>query len=319
MTVEAPAVDSAQSPPQRIIAGFWRRVFAFVIDTIIVCIPCWVVGFAFFEFFARWEGWGFIVGSLITWPYFVLMGSSTGGGQTIGMRLLSIRVVNRDGRPITIGRSLLRYALLILPFTLNSATLTATVPSSISAVLDTVVTAAEFSIFYLYVFNIRTRQSLHDLVVESFVVDADHEEVVRVEPFWKGHFAIVAGVFLLLVIAGFIAQARIQKSEALAEALLIQKVLLSTGKIQSANVMMQENWHNGETAHGIELILKCKGATEDNQRLASEFAKIALQADPQAKKKDFIRVTLSQQFNVGLAQFRKTWTNVKSPTLWQEQ
>lgn len=149
--------------PKRSIAGFWRRFIAFVIDEFIVSIPCWVIGLMFFDVFATREWFGFMIGAFVTWPYFALMGSSVGGGQTIGMRLLDMRVVNRECQPISPTRSLIRCVILILPFTFNASVLPGSLPVFVTTLVDTALMAVGLSIFYLYLFNVRTRQSLHDL------------------------------------------------------------------------------------------------------------------------------------------------------------
>ena len=58
---------------------------------------------------------GALLGSawlLVVGTYFVLFWSAA--GQTPGMRLLSVRVVRPDGKPLSIGRSLVRLVGLIL-------------------------------------------------------------------------------------------------------------------------------------------------------------------------------------------------------------
>ena len=92
------------------VAGFWIRVGAFLIDSIVLGI---VAG-------------AFTGGDAITNPdvtnaqhsgietiasflFFTLLWSSIGGGQTLGMRLLGLRVVDREGKTIGYGAAVLRY------------------------------------------------------------------------------------------------------------------------------------------------------------------------------------------------------------------
>jgi hypothetical protein len=92
--------------------------------------------------------------------------------------LLRIRVVRRSGSLIGPARAALRFAVLTIPWTLNGATfgLDIALPAPLQVVADGLVALIVFggtlSSLYLFVFNRRTRQSLHDLVADTFVVDA---------------------------------------------------------------------------------------------------------------------------------------------------
>ena len=88
--------------------------------------------------------------------------------------------------PIVFSKSVLRF-ILSTPFLLNGAALLDAILFSFFAyILSLLVFGGLFSVFYLYLFNRRTRQSLHDLVAGTFVVHtrADFE---RPENIWKPH------------------------------------------------------------------------------------------------------------------------------------
>lgn len=48
------------------------------------------------------------------------------------------------------------------------------------------------SIIYLFLFNRRTRQSLHDLIAGSFVLKSDAPEGPVTVKIWRGHYVVVA-------------------------------------------------------------------------------------------------------------------------------
>src|SRR5205823_10716532 len=75
-------------------AGFWRRVGAFLIDTIILGIIGWILGFFFADAFMRMAGWERAIGFAVASLYFVPLNSRLGRGQTVGKRALGIRVVS---------------------------------------------------------------------------------------------------------------------------------------------------------------------------------------------------------------------------------
>src|ERR1700688_3195075 len=52
-------------------------------------------------------------------PYFVLLNSRIGKGQTLGKRAMHLQVVNACGEPISVSKSFIRYLVLSAPFFLT--------------------------------------------------------------------------------------------------------------------------------------------------------------------------------------------------------
>jgi len=91
--------------------GFWRRAGAFVIDAILLGI----VGNALSAVMFGGDPTSSIgLTTLIDLAYFAIMWSSTGGGQTVGMRALGIKVVGTDGAQIDVVKGIIRYIGFII-------------------------------------------------------------------------------------------------------------------------------------------------------------------------------------------------------------
>ncbi len=86
-----------------------------------------------------------------------------------------MRVVDANDQLLSLPRSLLRYAVLGIPFFANNLPVspTAVMSTLLGYLLALVVFGGMFATTYLYIFNRRTRQSLHDLVVGSYVERCD--------------------------------------------------------------------------------------------------------------------------------------------------
>jgi hypothetical protein len=80
------------------IAGFWRRLTAFVIDCLILSVPTLLLGLALFRWVAGLGPTGRLIGFVVALLYFGVLNSHFGGGQTLGKRLLGIRVIDRSGK-----------------------------------------------------------------------------------------------------------------------------------------------------------------------------------------------------------------------------
>jgi uncharacterized RDD family membrane protein YckC len=92
-------------------AGFWIRVVAFLIDFVALLVLQFVVAAGLFggDMQAAYS-----LNALIDIVYFIALWSSFGGGQTLGMRALNLRVVRTDGSPLTLVNAVLRYVGLII-------------------------------------------------------------------------------------------------------------------------------------------------------------------------------------------------------------
>ncbi|HUG05765.1 MAG TPA: RDD family protein [Candidatus Limnocylindria bacterium] len=95
-------------------AGFWIRTFAYLIDAIGIGVVSGVLGSI---------GGGGATGTtanglsfLIGIAYFCYFWSAQGGGQTLGMRALNLRVMRTDGSALTITQALIRYVGLVVSF-----------------------------------------------------------------------------------------------------------------------------------------------------------------------------------------------------------
>jgi uncharacterized RDD family membrane protein YckC len=110
MAVEATAVPAISNK-----AGFWIRTFAYLIDAIGIGIVSGII--------ASIIGGGGPAGTtsnglsfLFGLAYFVYFWSAQGGGQTLGMRVLNLKVIRTDGSALTMTQGLIRYLGLFVSF-----------------------------------------------------------------------------------------------------------------------------------------------------------------------------------------------------------
>jgi uncharacterized RDD family membrane protein YckC len=96
-------------------AGFWIRVVAYLIDAVILGVVGAIlsgVGLHSRSVDAQSSS----PSALLSLIYFGLLWSHYGGGQTLGMRLLKLRVVGTDGNQIGVVRALVRWLFLFISF-----------------------------------------------------------------------------------------------------------------------------------------------------------------------------------------------------------
>ena len=190
------------APPaaNRIISGFWRRMLSFLLDCLILFVPAILSGFLLFDFYAELGGWGRLLGFCIALMYFGLFNSSLGHGQTLGKRLLKIEVVNVSGDYISPGRSLLRFSVLAAPWFLNRPPIhLSEVMGPLGYTMALLMSGLGGAILYMYIFNRRTRQSLHDLAAGTWVVRTWPKGPAPGVSVWQTHLVAV-GIWFLAVL-----------------------------------------------------------------------------------------------------------------------
>jgi uncharacterized RDD family membrane protein YckC len=109
MAVDATAVAVTTNK-----AGFWIRTVAYIIDGIGVGIVSGIISSVLGggAMSTTANSLNFILGL----AYFCYFWSEQGGGQTLGMRVMNLKVIRTDGSMLTITQGLIRYLGLFVSF-----------------------------------------------------------------------------------------------------------------------------------------------------------------------------------------------------------
>jgi len=181
-------------------AGFWKRVLAHVIDSLVLFIPTLIVqqlfgGLSSLEQGGNVLNTGFFISIfqraiptfLLVWLYNAFMESSP-CQASLGKLALGLKVIDKDGKRIGFGRATCRCLGRILSgnFTVNFG-------------------------YYMAGFT-RHRQTLHDYITDTFVVEKTYEKTepeLPGLPFQQGYFIIsicmaLLPFFLLLAFFAFL-------------------------------------------------------------------------------------------------------------------
>lgn len=137
-------------------AGLWRRLGAFIIDTLLICaisLPLWIwlilsIRHTLFYYY--------LLGVFIIWYFFSLLyfiGYWVWCGQTPGKMVAGIKVTRQDSQPIGLARAVLRY---LIGYSIHYALM---FPLVIPAV----------GLLIVMAFNKRKR-GVHDLIANTCVV-----------------------------------------------------------------------------------------------------------------------------------------------------
>ncbi len=169
---------SEEQVPAKMLAGFWIRVFADLIDIAVLWAVAMLLGFVMESWFVKLGNSGVWLGLLISIAYFVPLQSGLGNGQSLGKRALGIQVLDINGRPLTLAKSFLRYLVIAYVgyFGVFTGVVNSMVGSSLSAVVGTIMGTIWFIASvgcYLLLPLHPLKRGIHDLVADSIVVYRD--------------------------------------------------------------------------------------------------------------------------------------------------
>jgi uncharacterized RDD family membrane protein YckC len=312
-------MDEAPRDGQPEIAGFWRRTGAFVLDTLVVGLVGLSLGLFLHDQFEAMGAWGRVVGFLVALAYFGVMESRLSHGRTLGKLALGIKVVTAAGAPLGFGKALLRSAVFYVPLFLNGAILGSGQPDlALTAIQVLLVFGLGGTIAYLYLFNVRTRQSVHDLLVGAVVVRARTAAAPRLLPVWRGHIVAVAAWFALVIGATAYIESMTGYAPLLSLMSVQQKVNRLPG-VSNASVLGGTSFATGNKRINYLTIRAVTGsAAVDEKALANSIAKIALATYPYVQQMDTLSVALLHGYDIGIASSWNSKIFNGSPDDWRQ-
>jgi uncharacterized RDD family membrane protein YckC len=337
-----PIVDDPHSitetpRPDRSIGAVWRRIVAFAIDGIILFLVGTVVALPFFETFSRIGSWGPLVGFFLALPYFAILDSGIGNGQTLGKRLMHIQVIDQSGSTISFWRSLVRYAVFATPYFLNETLLPVTrTPRAISIIVSVIVIGVGGATLYLVVFNRHTRQGIHDLAAGSYVADSDRHGALKIAPIWGVHWAILSSLLIALFLGTGVLGDKLAPWGPFPQLLEDARLVEGMEGVQAAGLRDLNTSRSGSAERKKVLVisvywtgkspkvqtsddhLKGRFAEQwaDKEGFADQVAKLIIGRDPTVKEHDSLKVVVIRGYNLGIARAQVSYFYEHTPAEW---
>jgi uncharacterized RDD family membrane protein YckC len=302
----------------RPLASFWRRLCAFVIDSIIVGFVAFVLAIPFFSTLSRLGPYGRLIGIILAFPYYAILNSKIGDGQTLGKRILDIQVVDERGQTTSFSASSLRYLVLAVPYFLSDAPLPTTrIPWTVSVCLQALGVVSSATL-YLLVFNRHTRQGIHDFAAGTFVAQADLIAPPSKKPFWKPHWLIFVSLVAVAYGGAWIAEKKIMRWVPIPQMLDDVRLLEQMEGVQSAEALDQRSHAVGQANSKRSLIITVHWAGEsaNGTVFANQVAKTILAHDAAVLNYDSLRVNVVRSYDIGIAKSNVTYSFEHSPAEW---
>jgi uncharacterized RDD family membrane protein YckC len=314
---------SVQAPQLlRHVASFWRRFFAFLLDGIIINVLGSIIGLFFFDSLSRLGPWGRFVGFLVVLPYFAFFESRLGDGQSIGKRLLGLRVVNSHGTTISLEESLLRYFVFAIPIFLNSLALPISrTPWFVFPLLAILVFGVGGATLYLLIFNRNTRQGLHDLAAGTYVVEARQTGPVEANGIWKFHWIILGSLALVLTPAAAILGKKFTESGVFPQLLQDVRLIEIMDGAQRAGAQDAHRINVGSSDRERTLVITIFVTPDspDGQAFADQIAKTILENDRTSEQYARLNIVIMHGYDLGFASGWRSNSFSLTPAEWNQR
>jgi uncharacterized RDD family membrane protein YckC len=310
--IAAPLKPDFTFPP---IAGFWRRILAFIIDILIIGIFGQIITWPLSGFWFKVGPYGGIVGLFLLLVYFGLTYSKIFKGQSIGKRIVKIAVRGKDNNPISLGRSLLRASILAIPFMLNGWALPFLNVTAIKLMVGFIVFGVGAAIAYTMLFNQRSRQGIHDMICGTYVVHLGREPLEIFPLSSKKHWVVSGALIAVVIIIVSLVTANtssIVSKLGLSELVQIQDVLQTDSRFFTVDVTKQTvQAIPGKDNLALEVSIWCKGepSVEERSEIIDDVTQVVLQKID-ANRFDTINIILKSGYDLGIADRWITYNEV---------
>ncbi|MEP4547032.1 MAG: RDD family protein [Saccharospirillum sp.] len=281
------------------LSSLYRRVGALIIDAAVLVSVGFVLGWVFESYFVELSVWARAIGFAIALLYFGILNGELNNGQTIGKRLLAIRVVNLHNESIKLDVSLLRSLILITPFFVQGSGLPGALLHSFWIYpVSLVLFGGLVSTAYLMVFNRRTRQGPHDWICKTFVANVESDPQ-RPESIWLGHSVTVGFVLVLsLALPAAVQQSNIAEPQPDLDRSAAQLLQLDIANhVQIARVDSQRD--DVENRFTSAQIMLTENRVEDED-LAADIARQLLQGNDRIRTQGPLIINLTYGYDLGI-------------------
>ena len=327
---EVPEIAVEQVTPEPIftfppISGFWRRFFAWVIDVLILGVIGQIIGVVFSSFLFSIGPYGRPIGLLFTIPYFGIMNSKIGGGQTIGKRIMKIAVRNKANEPIELWRSLARISLLALPSLFNQWSIPIFQNPIVVWFLSLIIFGLGGAIFYTMVFNRKARQGIHDLILGTYVVHLPEKPIESFPTTSRIHWMVtsiwVGIVAIGTLVMSLIAPSIISKTP-LAPVMSLYNILQDDPRFFTVGVNSNTFYgSNGKISHSLIVTVwyKEKLAESDRKEVVESIVKTVLENTENIDEYDGIQVKITSAYDIGIASANLSMSFGNSIDEWRKE
>lgn len=302
------------------LSKFWTRVWALLIDSLILGIFGFILGSVFEDFFIALGEEAKLIGWFISLAYFSILNSKLNNGQTIGKKIMKIQVTDIEGRTVSLKTSFIRALIFTTPFFLNGFKITGTATFSVVNIIQSmIIFTLGLGIMVFYIFNKETRQSLHDIVAKTYVVQDHRNSTVTIMPQPKKlPFYITGGLLLLVIITSIY---NYNSNSEIKKLLPVYEMVSRQDHVSRASISM--NHFSGSKQYVYTISIKTDKKQQfnghmENDPIIKEAVETFINSNVYENDQDVLNVVIGSGFDIGIARQNYSYNVFKPIFKWRE-
>lgn len=300
----------------------WRRFVAYIADSLLIGVAGAGIGAALSNKLCGLGPWGRLVGFFVASIYFASLDSWAGSGQTLGKRWMKLRVVNAAGNCISLSRAFARFTIFAFPYSSYNLMLPQTrTPWFVSSLIFVIVLWVGGSTWFLIVFNGKSRQGLHDLAVESYVVYYDHSGPVNAQYMHRSLLPVLCGVLVSITAASVAVQKWSEQQPANIEFHRDTQPIEAMDGVWRARVWdsLSHSPAGGPPKRILHANITLKSRVISEETLADEAARAILHEDRNALEYDELSIRIFTGYDIGIASRWDHQEFAHTPAEWRQR
>lgn len=302
------------------LSKFWSRVWALLIDSLILGIFGYILGSVFENFLISLREEAKLIGWFISLAYFSILNSKLNNGQTIGKKIMKIQVTDIEGRTVSLKTSFIRSLILTAPFFLNGFKITGSETFSVVNIIQSmIIFTLGLGIMVFYIFNKETRQSLHDIVAKTYVVQDHRNNTVTMMPQPKKLPFYITGALLLLVIITSVYS--YSSNSEIKKLLPVYEKVSQQDHVSRASISMNHFSRNKQHVYTISIKTDKKQQYDghmENDPVIKEAVETFLNSKVYDSDQDVLNVVIGSGFDIGIARQNYSYNVFKPIFKWRE-
>ncbi|MCJ8155506.1 RDD family protein [Chryseobacterium sp. SSA4.19] len=310
-----------------LLSKFWTRIGALLIDSFVLGIVGFILGVIFKNFFISLGENAKLIGWFISLSYFSILNSNIHNGQTLGKKLMHIQVTDITGNTVSLKTSFIRALVYTTPFFLNGFKIPGShLFSVITVIQGIIIFTVGTGIIIFYIFNKETRQSLHDIVAKTYVVQEVRSSTISFMPaIKKRSFYITGGVFLLVIITSIYGLS--SSNSEIKKLVPVYEDILKQDHISDATVSMNTNpfSDNSDTKYLYIISIKVDRNLKNDKNTGNNIntpeirkaVETFINSNVYDSDNEILTIVINSGFDIGIAKQFFSYSHSKTIHEWK--
>lgn len=301
-------------------AGNFRRLLAFIIDTILLGLFVSILSVFWVDLFKELGEYSWIIGFVITLAYFSYT-QTYFRGQTIAGKLVGISVVTNKGKYLSIKNSLIRNILLLLLVYSSEIGTTIWLNIASSSMMPETVSGALFIsyniVFLVFLIFHPQRRGIHDLISGAYIVHANKFNTlsqVDKQKYFKNKAPVRKPLSISILLVGFACTVLVLlmiveplKNIFFGDLSSLRYTISKNTDTNVKSLFIRKHNESGKPAKILEIQVVVNSATMNDEekldQLDKQIKQLAAETYLKKNKMDSVQVLFVAGYNTGLINY----------------